>query len=225
VLAAPPEIDVYTACYDLLARLYLDGPSALRTQQLPPVSPLLDALGQIDRGWPARVDALLAHHERAALLERAHREYLHAFVLPVPGSYVPPYASVYLDDGTLWGDSTFKILRLYATEGLSWQRANPRPAGGAASVTAPDHVGIEFAFLVLATSRPRRGPAEAKRQQRLAWFLGDHIGRWLPAYRDALVEAGAGPSLGGWTNWACDVIDSDLRRRVPTERETPRPKA
>jgi TorA maturation chaperone TorD len=213
VLAAPPEVDLYTACYDLLARLYLNGPSALRPGQLPPVGPLLDALGHVDPDWPARVEELLARHDRPAELERDEADYLRSLVLPVPGSYVPPYASVYLDDGTIWGDSTFKVLRLYETERLSWQRARSSSEGGTATITAPDHVGIEFAFLALASSHHSRGPAEARRQQRLAWFLGDHIGRWLPAYRDALVEAGAGPALEGWTSWGLDVVQADLRRR------------
>jgi TorA maturation chaperone TorD len=214
VLAAPPQVDVYTACYDLLARFYLQGPAGLRTDRLPPIGPLLDALARVDPDWPGRLEEIIAHQDQPAELEQSQNDYQESFVLPVPGRYVPPYASVYLDEGTLWGDSTFKIVRLYGTEGLSWQRAGSQQAGGAVSVTAPDHVGIEFAFLALATSRPRRGPAEAKRQERLTWFLGQHLSRWLPAYRDALVDAGACPTLEGWTTWAVDVIDADLARRV-----------
>jgi TorA maturation chaperone TorD len=216
VLAAPPSIDAYTASYDLLARLYLDGPDALRPQRLPETGPLLDALGQVDSAWPARVGQLLSLHAPPADLERTQADYLHSFVLPVPGRYVPPYASVYLEDGVLWGESTFKIQRLYAIEGLSWQRAAEPRQGSGLTVTAPDHIGIEFAFLALATSRHRRGSAETKRQQRLTWFLGDHLDRWLPRYRDALIDALAGPVLEGWTAWAVELVHSDLGRRAPS---------
>jgi TorA maturation chaperone TorD len=214
VLTAPPAVDVYTAGYDLLARLYLRGPRALNREHLPPVGPLLDALGHADPDWPARVEELLAPHDQPAELEQAQRQYVESFVFPIPGRYVPPYASVYLDDGVLWGDSTFKVERLYATEGLAWQRTgSPHPAGGV-PVTAPDHIGIEFAFLAVVTSHPRRGPTEVRRQQRLAWFLGEHLSRWLPAYRDALREAAAGPLLEGWTAWAVDVVAADFERRT-----------
>jgi hypothetical protein len=81
-------------------------------------------------------------------------------------------------------------------------------------VTAPDHVGVELAFLALTTSRPRRGPAEARRQQRLTWLLAEHLDRWLPAYRDALIGAGAGELLQAFTAWAVDLVHSDVERRV-----------
>jgi TorA maturation chaperone TorD len=215
VLAAPPVVGAYTASYDLLARFYLHGPRALRREKLPAVGSLLEALGHLDSDWPARVEALLTRHNQPTELEQAQSEYVQSFMLPVPGRYVPPYASVYLEDGVLWGASTFKIQRLYATEGLSWQHAGSRPNSGVVSITTPDHVGVEFAFLALATSRPRRGPAESKRQQRLTWLLGDHLNRWLPHYRDALIDAGAGATLEGWTAWAVDLVHSDLERRAP----------
>jgi TorA maturation chaperone TorD len=220
VLVAPPAVDVYTASYDLLARFYLAGPSALRRELLPPVDPLLDAWGHVNPDWPARVEDLLSRHDQPTELERAQSAYLECLVLPVPGRYVPPYASVYLDSGMLWGESTFKVLRLYETEGLSWQRHRPGPAGGTVTVTAPDHVGVEFAFLALATSRSGRGRAGVERQQRLAAFLRDHSTRWLVAFSDALVAAGAGPVLEGWTDWAADVVQADVRRRFsPPDQE------
>ncbi len=220
MLAAPPAVDVYTASYDLLARFYLAGPSALRRELLPSVDPLLDALGQVHPDWPARVEDLMSHHDQPTELERAQSAYLECLVLPVPGRYVPPYASVYLDGGMLRGDSTFKVLRLYETEGLSWQRYRSGPAGGTVTVTAPDHIGVEFAFLALATSRSGRGRAGVERQQRLAAFLRDHSARWLPAYRDALAAVDPGPTLDGWTAWAADVVQADARRRVaPPDQE------
>jgi TorA maturation chaperone TorD len=214
VLAAPPAVDVYTASYDLLARFYLAGPSALRRELLPPVDPLLDALGHVDPDWPARVEDLISRHDQPTELERAQSAYLECLVLPVPGRYVPPYASVYLDGGMLRGDSTFKVLRLYETEGLSWERHRPGAGGGNVIVTAPDHVGVEFAFLALTTNRSGRGRVGVERQQRLAAFLRDHSARWLPAFSDALVAVGAGPVLEGWTDWAVDIVQADIRRRA-----------
>ena len=211
MLGAPPQVDVFAACYDLLARFYLNGPGAVRPERLPAVGPLLEGLAQVDPGWPARTEELLTRTERPSSLEQAQTEYLEFLALPVPGRYVPPYASVYLDDGTLWGQSTIKILAVYELEGLSWQRGR---FSQRASVTAPDHVGVEFAFLAIVSSRSPRGLSETRRQQQLGWFLSDHLGQWLPAYRDVLAAAGAGPTLEDWTTWGIDVVQADLARRT-----------
>ncbi len=212
LLAAPLSVDVYAACYDLLARLYLGGPGALRRELLPPVDPLLDALELADPRWPVGVGELLRCHDDPDELGRAESAYLQCVALPIPGRYVPPYASVYLDDGVLWGNSTFEVLRLYEAEGLSWQQNRLLPGGDSMTVRAPDHVGVEFAFLALATNRRSRKRAGPERRRRLAAFLQDHSTRWLPAYRDALAAIDAGPTLYGWTAWAVELVQSDLDR-------------
>ena len=103
---------VFTATYDLLARVFLGrlemeglGGAAreLRSggsgpQWLPGLTSLLEALGAIDPQWPAAVELLLAgDHEQAGSSE-TERAICGA---PLRGRYVPPYASVYLGSGGL----------------------------------------------------------------------------------------------------------------------------
>jgi TorA maturation chaperone TorD len=203
------QINVFAAAYDLLGRLYLGGPRAISREQLSPLDPLLEALGTVDPAWPGQVDTLLRVRSEQDL-ERAQEEYLQCVALPVPGRYVPPYASVYLDGGVLWGASTFDVLRRYEAEGLGWNRLRPGPGG---TPLAPDHVGVEMAFLAVVTSRTptrRKAPDQAKR---IESFLRDHVVRWLPKFRESLQSADQDRLLRGWTEWAVAVAEADLQLR------------
>ena len=70
--------------------------------------------------------ALLWHDDRVTELEQAESAYMQSVALPIPGRYVPPYASVHLGESTLWGASTFEAERLYAEYGLEWQAGGTR---------------------------------------------------------------------------------------------------
>lgn len=212
MLRTPPATDMFTAAYDLLARVYLGGPRAARRDELPAFDTFVKTLGSADPDWPESVESLIARAD--ADIDGAQSAFLERLALPVPGRYVPPYGSVYLDGGTLWGPSTMEVLRLYEAERLDWDQER-RGAGGT-RITAPDHVGVEMAFLAVVSARSTSGRADAARHQRLRSFL-DHTTTWLPMFSDALGIAGRVDLIGGWTSWATAVVAADIRRRSDDE--------
>ena len=207
-VAAPPEVDVYAACYDLGARFWLDGPAAIRRERLPPIDPLLEALGDVEADWPPRLEGLLWRHDSPAELERAESTYMQSVVVPVPGRYVPPYASVHLGERTLWGASTLEMQRLYAEHGLEWRAGATR-----ARPLAPDHLGLELAFLAVAQSDTETDPRLSEEQARsLASLLDGHLLRWVPRYLAALRAANTDPFIADWLEWLLSVARHDLER-------------
>lgn len=206
VVAAPMAVDVYAACYDLGARFYLNGPAAVCRGRLPAVDSLLKALSEVDPEWPARVERLLSRHDSPAALEQAESAYMQSVVLPVPGRYIPPYSSVYLGESMLWGAPTLETERLYAEYGLAWQAGATRMRP-----LAPDHLGLELAFLAVAESEAGARPSE-EQADRLASFLDVHLLHWVPRYLDALHAAGADSLITDWVEWLLYVANHDLDR-------------
>jgi hypothetical protein len=94
-------------------------------------------------------------------------------------------------------------------EGLMWDRERAGPGG--TRLVAPDHVGVEMAFLAVISVRPNPGPADVARRERLRWFLG-HTAAWLPKLAVALGPADRATGLGRWTTWAAELVEVDLRR-------------
>jgi len=66
--------------------------------------------------------------------------------------------------------STFEILRRLEAEGLSWSPDRAGPGG--TRLAAPDHVGVEMAFLAVTSARQAGGPDGVARLARLRWFPG-----------------------------------------------------
>lgn len=215
--AAALSTDVFTAAYDLLARAYLGGPRAVTAVGLPALSALRSALAATCRlGLPTG----LALGQDAAFPGRAdaaEREFFARLVTPVPGRYVPPYASVYLDSsGRLWGPSTFKVLSWYQEEGLDWDGARPGPGGS--RILAPDHVGVEMAFLAVVSARASSGQLGSATLSCLRAVLS-HLVAWLPRFHAALAQADAtrpgrlspGAGITHWTALAVQLVGADLR--------------
>lgn len=203
---AARTLEAHAAAYDLVARLYLHGPAALAPAALPGRDALLDALGRLDLAWPARLEPLLAavaDDARRAELEQAYDD---CVVQPIPGRYVPPYASVYLGEPGLWTSATLEVEQTYARAGFVWDagtsRARPR---------APDHLGLELAFL--AVSEAEAGPAPtAAEADRLGRFLDGHLLRWLPDYLDALRNGRVDAFFVTWVEWLCALAHHDRER-------------
>lgn len=210
MIAPIEKTSVFAASYDLLGRLYLGGPDAVRPSVLPALDSLLVALRDLDPTFPSALSSLLPRTDHES--ETLQQTFLDHVVAPILGRYTPPYASFYLDGGTLWGPSSFDVLRKYEAEGLTFQAGVLRGPGGTI-ILAPDHVGVEMAFLaVLASHRPNQ-----RRGAQIDFFLG-HLASWLPqlaaAYRSAEDEIGF-----RWTNWALAIVEADLALRAPTDRE------
>jgi len=174
--------------YDYLARIWLDGPlrlseAALRAwlADLKPVDP-----GLATR-WAELIHLLDLPSERTA----ADEDYQGCLVTPQPGRYVPPYASAWLDGAEgLWGPTTAHVLACYQQAGLDWA-AQQSPEHGRPWVRAPDHLGVECAFVAeLAAGTPADAvPAGTADPAAIAAsFITGHLRRWVPAYADELAR-------------------------------------
>jgi TorA maturation chaperone TorD len=169
---------------DLLASAFLYGPSQLdkHAQDLW-YRHLSRQTPAVRYAWGAVADILDGKEK----LQQAIQDFQQCVEVPVPGRYVPPYASCYLNKpATLWGPSTFKVLEWYEQGGLEWQRSP--------NVVAPDHVGVEWAFLAELSELSSREALELRRV-----FIMDHVRKWFPAFMDRLkttVQGSYYPALG-----------------------------
>jgi putative dimethyl sulfoxide reductase chaperone len=126
------------------------------------------------------------------LLARLRAEYARLFLLNAP-----PYESLYVDDAMLLNTgATVAVVEAYRAGGYS-------PAG---QTGAPDHVGLELAFLGhLALSEwqalARKDSAVVTHGRALRRrFLTEHLGRWAPIWATALSRLAGQPfyeALGG----------------------------
>jgi hypothetical protein len=211
-MTMPPPLrrpaEVFSAAYDLLARAYLNGAAAFYLEATPTAGALAEVLGNFEHSLPGVLDRLLLRSEtERAVAEQALES---CFGLPLPGRYTPPISSVYLDGGQLWGPAAHKVMRLYEAEGLVWDR-NRRGLGGA-QISSPDHIGVEFAFLTVASQRaPNRG-----RSARITAMLA-HLDAWLPLLIDALAEQASADYPHRLTTLAHSLVTADPRRTAAPE--------
>lgn len=162
--------------YAFLAGLLLrePGPEARAGRRI------LEILGE-QGGWSELGQALSARLEIGEMVSLI-AEYQTLFMVPQPGRYLPPYASVYLDPHrVLWGRGTRQVERWYQEYGWYWE------AGGV--WRAPDHLGIELAFLatlsrvnveLLAGSGTLVTDAIRRNWSGQEVFLREHLLAWLP---------------------------------------------
>lgn len=183
--------------YDYLAQIWLDGPLRLSDEALGAWSGELRLLDPTLAECCAQVVRLLdATVERDAAIE----DYEECLVIPLRSSYVPPYASAWLDGSEgLWGPSTMGVLSRYQEAGLDWPgqqsdngHAGEPPASGIIRpwVRAPDHLGVECAFVAdLLAGEAEVDPGATSVSAALArGFVIDHLRVWVPAYADELAR-------------------------------------
>ena len=140
--------------YDYLAHCFLEGPLRLSEHLR---TPWLQGLSRLDEGISSDVAALLGCLDDAEDLEVANRDFNNCMVIPVPGCFVPPYASVFLDPSkTIWGAATSQVLSWYNQAGLDWTGQSSKYPW----LRAPDYIGVEFAFVSREMEWPARGRVE-----------------------------------------------------------------
>ena len=167
--------------YLALARLF-EPPGAWQEPRVEMLREHFDfaGLGELALEVAGELEAALTHPESLAL---AHAN---LFVGPFE-MQVPPYASIYLDqEQRLMGPVSVEAAEAYAEAGLG-------PGQGPKEV--PDHLSHELEFMYYLAFQAATSEAEiwTERQQR---FWREHLGRWLPEFAKALVEAETAPFYG-----------------------------
>jgi putative dimethyl sulfoxide reductase chaperone len=121
----------------------------------------------------------------AAFLEKQQVEFTALFINRKGGVVAPPYASVYLSPGVLFGEAAEEVAKLYAEGGLEWA---PRPGA-----EAPDHLTVELEFLQH-LARLSRDESSAEGAEAL-WnrFWRGHLNRWLPGFVEKLAAGAVSP--------------------------------
>ncbi len=160
--------------YDYLAHVWLEGPLRLDERAK---GPWLEDMARFDPDFSRAVAAVVGALDDPAELEVARREFQSCLVVPAPGRYVPPYASVYLDASrALWGAVTAQVLSWYDEANLEWVGHLSRYPW----VRAPDHLGVECAFAaeLWTTMDCGQDPKVGLGQQ----FLAGHLLQWVPRY-------------------------------------------
>ncbi len=179
--ASPPCVPWTLACgFDYLARSWLTGPFLIDDSAR---TTWIAELAKLDADLARRASALLRIIEQPTELDAANSEFQACVKIPVPGRYVPPYASVHIDEpSSLWGPTTDRMMSLYAAHGLEWMGQTPRYPW----VRAPDHLGVECAFAgeMWATAYEEQ-PVEKDTARPL---IAEHLLRWVPRYCAELAE-------------------------------------
>jgi TorA maturation chaperone TorD len=138
----------------------------------------------------------------APLLSRLRAEYVRLFLVNAV-----PYESLYLDEQMLLNTAaTVAVVEAYRNGGYS-------PAG---QVGAPDHVGLELAFvghLALAEAESLAlGDAQvvlaSRERQRL--FLAEHLGCWAPVWATSLGRLAREPFYRALAGVVRDFVLAEL---------------
>lgn len=190
--------------YQLLARAFLDGPTFSK-------NPMHPNWLETVRVWDSEMyydvcrvfDVLATPRGRI----RAVIDFRQRLNIPVPGQYIAPYSSVYLDSaGTIWGPSARKVLDWYIQGGMDWNRYRTRRSETV--LLAPDHIGLEWAFL----SEIESYPEDPSMRKLAKTFLKTHVHSWLPKFRDRWDTSSRDSFYGRLTAWAERWVDRDMRR-------------
>lgn len=110
------------------------------------------------------------------ILEELQVEYTRLFVNSYPKTPLPPYESVQLGEGQVWGDSTEDAVVFYKKCGLAFSRGKN---------DLPDHVAAEFEFMAFLIQQALTATGENERQDlqgKQREFLQSHLLRWVPEF-------------------------------------------
>lgn len=127
----------------------------------PEVPPTADDLAKIGSKWGKNDDP--------EAFRALQAEYVRLFINALPEVPCPPYGSFYLE-GTLMGESTVRLRKLYA--GYGWQTDE-----------LADHIAVELEFLALLAAQ---GEDESIRED--YQFLLGQLSLWAPAFLERVEE-------------------------------------
>jgi len=117
----------------------------------------------------AKIETTWGENSNDGALQALQGEYVRLFINALPEVPCPPYGSVYLE-GSLMGESTVRLKKLYASYG--WQTDE-----------MADHIAVELEFLALLAAL-----SEDAAVQEDVDFLWDHLHAWAPTFLDRVAE-------------------------------------
>jgi len=181
--------------YSWLASLYLRAPTAELLQPFADPKALSVLTSVFHDTICQTVLKKLAAHIKQTRLEDLKEEFDALFVVPSPRSYVPPYESCFREKrgntmGRLWGETTADAARCYREAGYE--------AKNLPGIFAPDHIGIELAFIAklcaneLKLIEKNNNLEQAKKIKELRkLFLREHISKWIEDFTKAVNDSTA----------------------------------
>ncbi len=128
---------------------------------------------------------------------------------------VPPYGSIYLEDGKLMGHSTVQVKNLYSEEGLDFVLKD-----------APDHVGVELEFMYFLINRTieamSRSDLDEERcyQQKQRSFLAGHLGQWVPTFAAKVADVAQTDFYRTLGNVTRRFVEDDLIEQCRVDQES-----
>ena len=177
------------AFFSWFASLYLHAPTArlLEPFKNPQTLSVLTHVFQ-DEPYHAAIKELTAYIDKASV-EDLRDEFNSLFVVPSKRSYVPAYESSFRERqgdemGNLWGKTTGDVAKLYREAGYEASKLQ--------GVCAPDHVGIELAFiakLCADTMQCLKNNDQEKADSiglLRKTFLEQHLSKWIEDFSNAL---------------------------------------
>ncbi len=134
----------------------------------------------------------------------ANENYINSIYSYVPNRYVPPYASIYLDrERTLWGSISKETLKYYNALELDFNsNTSSYP-----QVKAPDHIGVEFAFMAELLNASNSSDAINLATE----FLNRHLLQWVPNYLEDLRKKLSSPYWISGANLCELLLNSILK--------------
>lgn len=207
-------IKMKEALYSWFASFYLNAPTAKLLRPLANIK-LLSILNSVsqDDHYRKALKELTAYVKRTRL-EDLRDEFYDLFVVPNKRNYVPPYESCFRERrgnelGNLWGETTADVAAFYRKAGYEAQNLQ--------NVFAPDHIGIELAFVAKLCADELKltesgDSMQAKKAEELrVLFLRGHISKWIEDFSNAIDSSPSAIFYEKLSKLTVHLVYSDLK--------------
>ena len=172
------------AVYLWLAKFFLAPPTheslkeQLESKMLDGIRDILGPAGDKPLNDLMSVGSSLGRGETS----RIRQEYDELFLIPIKGQHIPLYESAFREKtetgfGGLWGPATAEAKEVYKRAGFEAQLQD--------QIFAPDHLGLELAFMSTLAIQEAKAIANREKSTRpeiqklQTQFLTDHLNNWL----------------------------------------------
>lgn len=202
------------AFYSWFASLYLNAPNA-ELLKVFSYSKTMKAFTSFFTDEPCQTTLReLSSYISRVPLGDLRNEFNSLFVVPSMSNHVPPYESCFRekqgrDIGNLWGETTADVAKFYREAGCETQNLP--------GIFAPDHIGVELAFIAKLCSDRLRclENHESQKANRIEvfrkTFLEQHLSRWVEDLSNALTMSHSSFFYKHLTRLTTQLVLSDLK--------------